>query len=81
MTEIKIRFGPVFRNKAFPVFIGIQCAGIDIDIRIKFLDGYPQPLAWSSLASDAAIIPFPNDEVTPPVTKMYLAIVGQFSQI
>lgn len=31
------------------------------------------PLAWSSLARDAEMIPFPKDEVTPPVTKMYLA--------
>lgn len=33
-----------------------------------------KPLACSNLASDAAIIPLPNEEVTPPVTKMYLAI-------
>jgi hypothetical protein len=31
-----------------------------------------KPLACKSLASDAAIIPFPSDEVTPPVTKMNL---------
>ena len=30
------------------------------------------PLACSNLANDAAIIPFPKDEETPPVTKMYL---------
>ena len=29
------------------------------------------PLDWSSLPSDAAIIPFPKEEVTPPVIKMY----------
>jgi hypothetical protein len=27
------------------------------------------------LANEAAIIPFPNEDVTPPVTKMNLAIV------
>jgi hypothetical protein len=30
------------------------------------------PLACKSFAKEAAIIPFPKDEVTPPVTKMYL---------
>jgi hypothetical protein len=30
------------------------------------------------LANDAAIIPLPNDDVTPPVTKMYLAIKKDF---
>ena len=29
------------------------------------------PLAWSNLPSDAAIMPFPKEEVTPPVIKMY----------
>ena len=29
------------------------------------------PLACSNLANDAAIIPFPKEDVTPPVTKMY----------
>ena len=30
------------------------------------------PLACKSFANEAASIPFPKDEVTPPVTKMYL---------
>src|SRR5689334_10806458 len=32
------------------------------------------PLACNSLASEAATIPLPSEEVTPPVTKMNLAI-------
>lgn len=31
------------------------------------------PRACKSLARDAATIPLPKDDVTPPVTKMYLA--------
>jgi hypothetical protein len=27
------------------------------------------------LANEAEIIPFPNDEVTPPVTKIYLVMI------
>ena len=30
------------------------------------------PLACNSLAREAETIPFPKEEVTPPVTKMYL---------
>jgi hypothetical protein len=37
------------------------------------------PLACSNFASEAAIIPLPREEVTPPVTKMYLAIILRFS--
>ena len=33
-----------------------------------------KPLAWSNLANDAAMIPLPKDEVTPPVTNIYLVI-------
>jgi hypothetical protein len=29
------------------------------------------PRACNSFAKDAAIIPFPKEEVTPPVTKIY----------
>ena len=33
-----------------------------------------KPLAWSSFASDAEIIHLPREELTPPVTKMYLVV-------
>ena len=32
------------------------------------------PLAFSSIPREAETIPFPNDDVTPPVTKMYLVL-------
>lgn len=32
------------------------------------------PLACKSLASDAEMIPLPSEEVTPPVTKIYLTM-------
>jgi hypothetical protein len=32
------------------------------------------PLACNNLAREAAIIPLPSEDVTPPVTKIYLAI-------
>jgi hypothetical protein len=31
-----------------------------------------KPLAWSSFANEAATIPLPKEDVTPPVTKIYL---------
>ena len=35
-----------------------------------------KPLACSNFANEAEIIPLPKDEVTPPVTKTYFAIVS-----
>ena len=32
------------------------------------------PLAWSNLANEAAIIPFPREDVTPPVTNIYFVL-------
>ena len=37
------------------------------------------PLAESSFPKEAAIIPFPNDDVTPPVTNKYL--VAEFANV
>jgi hypothetical protein len=34
-----------------------------------------KPRACSSLANEADTIPLPNEEVTPPVTNIYLVIV------
>jgi hypothetical protein len=31
-----------------------------------------KPLDCNSFANEAAMIPFPREEVTPPVTKIYL---------
>ena len=40
------------------------------------------PLACNSLAKDAAIIPFPKDDETPPVTKMYFVVLmNTFAEI
>jgi hypothetical protein len=41
-----------------------------------------KPLDCRSLASEAAMIPFPREELTPPVTKMYfvLGMVIRFVQ-
>jgi hypothetical protein len=37
-----------------------------------------KPLSCKSLAKDAAIIPFPSEDVTPPVTKTYLVLLMVF---
>lgn len=34
-----------------------------------------KPRASNIAASEAAAIPFPNDETTPPVTKIYLVVM------
>ena len=43
MTKIEVCFSPVFSDITLPVFIRIQCAGIDVDVRVEFLDSYLVP--------------------------------------
>ena len=37
-----------------------------------------KPLCCNNFAKDAAMIPFPSDEVTPPVTKTYFVLLMVF---
>src|SRR6476661_8234521 len=37
-----------------------------------------KPRSTSSRPNDAAAMPFPREETTPPVTKMYLVALGVF---
>lgn len=37
-----------------------------------------RPLATNNLPSEAQIIPLPSDDVTPPVTKIYLVAMDLF---
>ena len=41
----------------------------------NFCTAILKPRFFNNRPSDAATIPFPNDETTPPVTKMYLAVI------
>ncbi len=40
MSEIQIGFVSVGGHIAFPVLVGIESAGIYVDVGIEFLDGY-----------------------------------------
>jgi hypothetical protein len=39
MAKIQIRLGTIVGDIALSVLIRIQCTGVDVDIRVKFLDG------------------------------------------
>ena len=39
MAQVQIGLHTVFRHIAFPVFVGVQRARIDVDVRVEFLDG------------------------------------------
>ena len=39
MAEVEVGLGAIFCNVAFAVLIWIECAGININVRVKLLDG------------------------------------------
>src|SRR5690606_10113836 len=39
VPEVEVSFGSVIRDIAFAVFVGIEGAGVNVDVRIEFLDG------------------------------------------
>lgn len=39
-----------------------------------------KPLDWRSFAREAEIIPFPSEELTPPVTNIYLGVLFKLNQ-
>lgn len=40
MTQVEIGFMTIHGYIAFAVFIRVQCTRVDVDIRVKLLDGY-----------------------------------------
>ena len=81
MSEVKVCFCPVISDKNLSMLKRAECAGINIDIRVELLDRHLQSLASRSAPIEAAAIPFPRDETTPPVTKMNLGIFLSFPSL
>src|SRR5690606_4998306 len=42
VSEVKVRFGSVFRNITFSVFVGIQRARVNVDVGIELLNGHAE---------------------------------------
>src|SRR5215470_9383828 len=57
-----------------PCWNGLIVPGSTFRYGSNFCSETLSPLLSSRQPIDAAAIPFPSDETTPPVTKMYLAI-------
>jgi hypothetical protein len=73
VAEVEIGFSSVVGYIAFAMFIRVECPGVDIDVRIKFLDGYRIAACLKQLGQGCGNDTLPSDDVTPPVTKTYFA--------
>ena len=43
MSEIQVGLRPVVSHIAFPMLIRVERTGIDVDVRVEFLDSHTQP--------------------------------------
>ena len=59
-------------TKTSPCWNGLIVPGSTFRYGSNFCACTRRPRAFSSRPSEAATIPFPSAETTPPVTKMYL---------
>ena len=57
-----------------PCWNGLIVPGSTLRYGSNFCTCTLSPRAFSSRPSDAAVMPLPSDETTPPVTKTYLAL-------
>lgn len=74
MAQVQVGLRPVLGNEHLPVLIGVHSARVNVQVGVELLEGHLQPRAFSSRPREAAAIPFPRPDTTPPVMKIYFAI-------
>ena len=77
MSEVEVGFKSVVGDVALSMFVWIECAGSIFRYGSNFWIVTLNPLDKSNRARDEEIMPFPSDETTPPVTKMYLVSTNE----
>jgi hypothetical protein len=70
VAQVQIGFSAVFSNEHFPVLDWAHGARIDVDIRIQFHHGHVEPTGFKNGCEEAAAMPLPREDTTPPVTKI-----------
>ena len=76
VAEIEIGLGAVVGDEHFAVLERRHRARIDVDVRIELEHGHAQSaLDEQPARATRPRFPFPSDDTTPPVTKMYFGVV------
>ena len=60
MSQVQIRLRPVLRDEDFPMLDGVHSAGVDIDVRVKFLHGDTVAPRFQQSAERGGCDPFPE---------------------
>ena len=70
VPQIEVGLGAVMGDEHLTVLERAHGARIDVDVRVQFEHRDLQAPRSRMAANEAEAMPFPNEETTPPVTKM-----------
>ena len=70
VAEVEVGLRAVLGHEDLAVLVRRHRARVDVDVRIELLQADRQAARPSRRPIDAAAMPFPSEETTPPVTKM-----------
>jgi hypothetical protein len=76
VAEVEVGFHAVVGHIDFAMLVGAHGAGIDVEVGSIFSMRMRRPRAMRRRPMEAAVMPLPREETTPPVMKMYLAMMG-----
>jgi len=73
VAKVEVGFSAIVGDKDFPVLERRHGAGIDVEVGIELHQVHGQPAAFEEAANGGRRQTLPNEDTTPPVTKMYFA--------
>ena len=78
VAQVQVGLGAVLGDEHLAVLVGRHRARIDVDVGIELLQADCQRRASTSRRPiEAAAMPLPSEETTPPVTKMNRVLLGR----
>jgi hypothetical protein len=74
MAQVEVGFGAVFGDEDLAVLERAHRARIDVDVGIELEVGDLDAAGFEDRPEEAAAMPLPREDTTPPVTKTYLVM-------
>jgi hypothetical protein len=70
VAEVEVGLRAVLGDEHLAVLVRRHRARVDVDVRVELLDADAEPARDQEAPIEAAAMPLPSDDTTPPVTKM-----------
>ena len=80
VPKVQVRFCAINGHVALPVFVGVQGAGIDIDVRVELLNGHRMAARLKQLSQRCADNPFSEARAYATRDENVAAVAHRFRQ-